>query len=506
MISWCGVMTIGLAGATVAVGADGDVKKKVDAYVASHQAPIVAELVQALSIPDVAADTANIRKKAELLAGLFRKRGFEASLLETAGNPLVFAERKSKDAKRTLLLYAHYDGQPFDLKLWKQESPFKPILRDGRLENGARELGDFAGHKGFEADWRVYARSASDDTSPIVAVLAAVDALSASGLDPTSNLKVILDGEEEAGSASLPAAIEAHKDKLSSDLLLILDGPVHPSEKPTLVYGARGILTVELTVFGPKFSLHSGHYGNWVPNPALRLTQLLASMKDAEGRTVVKGYYDGISFTAEDRAAMAAVPDDLRGLEKVFGIADVDKVGETLQEALQYPSLNIRGLRSAYVGSESRTVIPDKAIAAIDMRLVKETTSDATYERFVAHVRSQGWHVVAEDPDDATRAAHPKIVKVVRVEGGSEAYRTDLGDPHAKTLFEALSRGMGEAPVRLRTSGGTVPIEPFVRILGVPAVSVPIVNYDNNQHGENENVRLGHFFRGISILAIALSM
>lgn len=502
-VAWCAGFLL-VAGAASA--ADGDIRRKVDGYVAAHQGEVVAELVQALSIPDVASDTANIRRKAELLAGMFRKRGFAASLLETSGNPLVYAELKNPRAERTLLLYAHYDGQPFDQKLWKQESPFKPILRDGRMEDGAKTLADFRDHRRFAPDWRVYARSASDDTSPIVAVLAAVDALQATGLAPASNLKVILDGEEEAGSASLPAAIAKHQDLLKADLLLILDGPVHPSEKPTLVYGARGILTVELTVYGPKFALHSGHYGNWVPNPALRLAQLLASMKDADGRTTVAGYYDGISFTAEDRAAMAAVPDDAAALRAKFGIGSVDKVGESLQEALQYPSLNVRGLRSAYVGEEARTVVPDQAIAAIDMRLVKETTADAIFAKFTAHVRAQGWHVVSADPDDAERARHPRIVRIVRVEGGSEAYRTSLDDPQAQRLFQALSREMGEPPVRLRTSGGTVPIEPFVRILGVPAVSVPIVNYDNNQHSENENLRLGHFFRGIAIVAIALAI
>lgn len=492
-------------GVTHAAAADRDIKRQVDAYVASHQAKIMAELVEALSIPDVASDTANIRKKAELLRGLFQKRGFAASLIETAGNPLVYAEKPNPRAKRTLLLYAHYDGQPVDPKLWKQASPFRPVLRDGRLENGAKELA-LSGHRRFEPDWRLYARSASDDTSPIVALLAAVDALDAAGLDSTSKLKVILDGEEEAGSPSLIPAVQANKDRLACDLLLILDGPVHPSERATLVYGARGILTVELTVYGPKAPLHSGHYGNWVPNPALRLAQLIAALKDGEGRATVAGFYDGITLTPEDRAAMSAVPDDEAALKRAFGIADTDKVGASLQEALQYPSLNVRGLRSAYVGEESRTIIPDRATAAIDLRLVKETPSDALYQKLVTHIGSLGWHVVAEDPDDATRAAHPRILKVARVEGGSEAYRTDLDNPQAKALFEALSRELGEPPVRLRTSGGTVPIEPFVRLLGVPAVSVPIVNYDNNQHAENENVRLGHVFRGIAIIAVALTM
>ena len=229
-------------------------------------------------------------------------------------------------------------------------------------------------------------------------------------------------------------------------------------------------------------------------------------MKDADGRTMVAGYYDGISFTAEDRAAMAAVPDDAAALRAMFGIGSRGQGGREPAGGAAVSVAQRARPAKRLCRSEARTVIPDQAIAAIDMRLVKETTADAIFEKFIAHVRAQGWHVVSADPDDAERARHPRIVKIVRVEGGSEAYRTSLDDPQAQRLFQALSREMGEPPVRLRTSGGTVPIEPFVRILGVPAVSVPIVNYDNNQHSENENLRLGHFFRGISIVAIALSI
>lgn len=481
------------------------VREILESHVARNQGAIVAELVRALSIPDVASDRANIRKKGELLVELFRKRKFEAGLWETAGNPLVYAERRSTAASRTLLIYAHYDGQPVDPPLWKQDSPFVPVLRDGRVDRGGRLLADPLTVRRFENDWRLYARSSSDDTSPIIALLAAVDALDAAGRGPRSNLRVLLDGEEEAGSPSLPAAIVAHRDALAADLMLVLDGPVHASEKPTIVYGARGILTLDITVFGPKSPLHSGHYGNWVPNPAMRLAQLLASMKDDRGRTTVKGFYDGIALSADERAVLAAVPDDEPTLKRLFGIADTDAVGASLQEALQYPSLNVRGLRSAYVGAEARTVVPESAVASIDIRLVKETPAEALYAKLLDHIRGQGFHVVTDPPDDATRAAHPRIARVVRVEGGSAAYRTDLSDPQADVLYQALSREMGEAPVRVRTSGGTVPIEPFVRTLSLPAVSLPIVNFDNNQHAENENLRLGHFFRGITILGTALS-
>ncbi len=490
------MLTILLLSAQVSVAED---------YVRENQGAIVRELVEALSIPDVAADRANIRKKAELLVGTLERRKLSASLLETDGNPLVFGERKVEGANRTILYYIHYDGQPVNPALWKQESPFKPILRDGRMEEGAREIPGLDKLEKFEPDSRLYARSASDDTSPIIALMAAIDALDHAGTSFTSNVKVILDGEEEAGSPSLVPAIQRYREKLQADLMLILDGPIHPSNRPTLVYGARGNLTVNLTVYGPKFSLHSGHYGNWVPNPGMRLAQLLASMKDDRGRVVIAGFYDGIRLTPQDRRILQAVPDDEASLLKLFGVSEPDLVGESLQEALQYPSLNIRGLESAYVGEQARTIIPDHATAALDVRLVKETDGEALLAKIRAHVEAQGFHVVDADPDDETRARYPKIARLEspRAEGTS-AYRTEMDDPQARALADGLARILGEEPVRIRTSGGTVPIAPFIEALGFPAVSVPTVNFDNNQHGENENVRLGHFFRSIEILAATL--
>ena len=481
-----------------------DLREEVESYIQSHQKEIVRELVEALSIPNVSSDRENIQRKAEYLRRMLDRHGFAAELLETEGNPLVYGELVVPGADRTLLLYCHYDGQPVDPSQWNQEDPFRPILRDGKLEEGGKEL-NFGTVEGFEPDWRIYGRSTSDDTSPIVAIVAAVDALRYHRRQPKSNLRVILDGEEEAGSPSMEPAIDQYHQKLHADMMLILDGPIHPSRRPTLVYGARGILTLELTIYGPKMSLHSGHYGNWAPNPAMRLALLLASMKNEEGRTVIAGFNDGVQILPEEQQVLDSVPDDLEGLQKFLGFSEPDTVGRSLQEAVQYPSLNVRGLKSAWVGSEVRTIVPDRAIAAIDVRLVKETPADEMYEKVVAHIKKQDYHIVKEDPDDATRAQYPRIVKILR-SAGSEAYRTSLGDPQARELVEVLTKTWGETPVRIRTSGGTVPIAPFVRKLGFPAVSVPIVNFDNNQHSPNENLQLGYFFNGIVTLAAAFTM
>lgn len=502
-----GAWVVGMALAAGPAAAQSTLREQVEKHVASRQQQIVGELTDLLSMPNVAADKASIRKNAEFLKAMLERRGLTASLLETDGNPLVHGELKVPNAARTLLFYAHYDGQPVNPPDWKQPTPFTPILRDGRMEDGAKEIQGLRTLTTFQPDWRIYARSASDDKSPIVALMTALDALKANGRVPTSNIRVVLDGEEEAGSASLVPAIAKYGDRFKADAMLIMDGPVHPSEKPTLVFGARGIATLELTVYGPKFALHSGHYGNWVPNPAMRLAQLLATFKDDRGRVLVDGFYDGITpLSAEEQAMLDAVPDSADRLKALFGIAAAEDPERSLQASLQRPSFNVRGMSSMFTGGGARTVVPDKAIASIDVRLVKETPAKAMVEKVRAHLVKQGYHVVSEDPDDKTRAAHSKIVKLTIGAGGTNAYRTSPVAPISKALAEAMTKTFGEPPVRIRTSGGTVPIAPFIDALGFPAISVPIVNFDNNQHGENENLRLGHLWRGVVTFAAVLTM
>lgn len=491
----------------LAAGPPANLRATIDSWVQRNEKPLVSALVQLLSIPNVAADRGNIRRNADWLRAYLADRGFAAEVLETAGNPLVFGELTTPGATRTILFYAHYDGQPVNAKDWKQPSPFTPVLRDGRMEDGGTEIPDgFTARDAFGSGMRIYARSASDDKSPIVALCAALDALKANGLAPTSHVKVILDGEEEAGSPSLVPAIATYRTRLSADVMYILDGPVHPSERPTVVYGARGNVTIELTAYGPKFALHSGHYGNWAPNPAMRLAQLLATTKDADGRVAIAGFYDGIAPPgAAEQAMLDAVPDDPASLMKLFGIAAPERAGLSLQEALQLPSFNVRGLSSAFVGGDARTVIPDRAVASIDVRLVKETPADRMVKLVREHIARQGWHVVDGEPDDATRAQYPKIIRVA-ARGGTNAYRTSPLLPVSQQTVAALTAVFGQPPVQIRTSGGTVPITPFIEALGFPAMSLPTVNFDNNQHGENENLRLGHFFRGVTTIAAVLTM
>ena len=472
-------------------------------WVDAHRREVVGELSALVSIPNVASDRPNIRRNAELLKGMLERRGMSAEVLETEGNPLVFGELKVSGARRTLLFYAHYDGQPVDPPAWKQPSPYIPVLRTARLDRGGGLIPDLTASD-IDPEWRLYARSAADDKGPIVALCAALDAIRASG-QPSSNVRVVLDGEEEANSASLVPAIARYRDRLRADLMVILDGPIHSSGRPTVAYGARGIVTAGLTVFGPRAGVHSGNYGNWIPNPAQRLSALLASMVGDDGRVLVEGFYDGIEPPSpEERAMLDAVPDDGDRLLRTFGVARPQAAFPKLQDALQVPTLNVRGLASAHVGAGARTIIPDRATAAIDIRLVKETRAGDLLEKVRAHIRRQGYLLVEGDPDDGTRARHSKIARLAVLDEPTSAFRTSPSDPEARPVVASIQKAFGAPPIQLRTLGGTVPIALFIDALGFPAVIVPTVNFDNNQHEENENLRLGSLFQAIEIVAAVL--
>jgi acetylornithine deacetylase/succinyl-diaminopimelate desuccinylase-like protein len=274
------------------------VAQEVRAYRMDNEDRIIRELSEFLSIPNIASDTPNIQKNAAHLVEMLEARGIETHLLPISGRgPVVFGKLISPEAKRTVMFYAHYDGQPVDPAAWTDGKPFEPALRDAAIEAGGKRIPfpeNSAQHRAvYDDNWRIYARSSSDDKSPIVALLAAIDALRAKQIPLGVNLKVIFEGEEEAGSPNLQRTLELHKNLLAADLLITADGPVHPSGRPLVFFGNRGVIGMDVTIYGPVRALHSGHYGNWAPNPAMELSRLLASMRDADGRVLIDGYYDG---------------------------------------------------------------------------------------------------------------------------------------------------------------------------------------------------------------------
>ncbi len=472
-------------------------------YRLANEHKIIRELVDLLAIPNVATDTANIQRNAEKLNSMLEQRGVRVQLLPIAGRgPVVYGELAAPGATRTVLFYCHYDGQPTDASRWIDTKPWEPALRTDRHDRG-KLIPLPAPGTPFQDDWRIYARSASDDKSPIVAILAALDALRAAKIPLGINVKFLLDGEEEAGSPNLQTVLNAHRDLFKADLMIMGDGPVHQSGQPLIAFGNRGVTDLHITVYGPRRPLHSGHYGNWAPNPAMRLAQLLATMKDKEGRVLVAGFYnDVVPLSPRERRALDEMPRNDEVLMRELGFVIADGNGKRLVELLNEPSLNIRGMRSAYTGDESQNIVPTEATASLDLRLVRNIQPEKQVERVVAHIHKQGYHVVDREPTTEERVKYPRIARVTS-EGGYPASRTSMDLPAAQAVVRAVEAAVGPA-VKMPTMGGSAPMFMFERI-NLPVITVPIVNYDNNQHSENENLRLGHFWRGIEVFAALLA-
>ena len=474
-------------------------------YRKSHEAEIVGELTNLLSIPNVASDTSNIRLNAAKLIEIMGRRGIEARLLEGNGPPAIFGELKTAGATRTIGFYAHYDGQTVEPSKWSSD-PFKPTLRDKPLEAGGRVIPFPRAGEKLDPEWRLYARSASDDKAPIIALLAALDALKASNAKPTSNLKFLFDGEEEAGSPHLGDIVNRNAQLLGADVWVCADGPVHQSRKQQLYFGVRGIVKVDITVYGANRALHSGHYGNWSPNPAMRLAKLLAGMKDDSGRVLIEGFYDAaVPLGLEERKALKDMPDTDRELMREYGLAATDGGGRSLAEMINEPSLNIDGLRSEDVGHQSRTIIPSEATATVDLRLVKGIEPRRQVDRLIAQIKKQGYLVTGDEPNLETRLRNPLIARVVSEEG-YPAVRTPMNLPVVKQIIGAVEKAIGQRPVMLPTMGGSGPLWAIDVATRAPQVGVPIVNHDNNQHSSNENLRIQNLWDGIEIFAALMTM
>jgi acetylornithine deacetylase/succinyl-diaminopimelate desuccinylase-like protein len=481
-------------------------QKKIDLNTVSYKHAIQSfqEFYELLSLPNDAHFAADIEKNVEWCESAFAKRGFTTRRLNTPTVPLLLAERPVKNAKKTVLIYLQIDGQPVNPAQWEQESPWKPTLK---YKDASGKWSTIAYEKLYEdpnPDWRIFARSTSDAKGPVAAFLAALDALNELQRQPTFHLKVIMDFEEELGSPQLPTAVEQYKKELASDMLIIFDGPRHVSNEPTLSFGARGICEITLTTFGPRNPVHSGNYGNYTPNPAWRLAKLLAGMKDEDGRVTLPGFYDGVILTDEEKKTLKQVPDDEMEIRKFLGIAEPDKVGENFQESLQYPTLNIRGLDALFVGNEARTLIPDKAVAEIDIRLVPTSKPEYLIGLVKKYVQDQGYYLVEKEPTEEERMKYPKIA-AFQSSISYGAFQTPFNSETGLWLSKAMVNAFGKEPIKIRTAGGSIPISPFVVTLGIPAVAVPTVNADNNQHAENENIRVGNYIDAVkTFLAIML--
>ncbi|HEX7175726.1 MAG TPA: M20/M25/M40 family metallo-hydrolase [Pyrinomonadaceae bacterium] len=480
-------------------------------YRRANEHRILREFVELLSLPNVASDRENIRRNAAHILAMMERRGLKPRLLEAkdpAAPPVVYGELLTSGAARTLVFYAHYDGQPTDPQKWTGTQPWQPTLRSAATESGGRIIPLPKEGEAINPEWRLYARSASDDKAGVVAILTGLDALRATGARPVVNLKFFFEGEEEAGSPHLAEILSLNRELLRADGWIVCDGPVHQSGRKQVVFGVRGDTNVDVTVYGARRPLHSGHYGNWSPNPAMTLARLLTSMKDERGRVTIEGWYDDVEPLGEaERRALAEAPAFDDELRRQLGLARTEQAAPSLLEAINLPSLNINGMTSAETGALARNVIPTTATAALDLRLVRGNDYRRQFERLAAHVRRQGFYVIDREPTDDERLRHPLIAKLVHRTGGYNAQRTRMDLPLSLAAIAAVQSVAAEPVVRLPTLGGSLPLSIFNEVLGVEAlITVPIANYDNNQHAEDENIRLQNLWDGIEIMAALMTL
>jgi len=467
-------------------------------YVTPRQGAILKEFAALIEIPNVSSDLPNVRRNAEAIRRMFEARGVPTRLLTLKDYaPVVFGEIKTPGAKRTINFYAHYDGMPVEPSEWMSKQPFLPELRD--TNNNPIPLDQAS----YNPEWRIYGRASADDKAPIMAMAIALDAIKALGRKHSSNIRFFFEGEEEAGSTHLIEYLTVHKELVQGDLWLICDGPVHQNRQQSVVFGVRGVTSVNLTVYGPKRGLHSGHYGGWVPNPAQRLARLVAGFSDGEGHILVKDFYKGvIPYNAMEVAAIRKIPAVEEMLKEELGIADTEGDGKRLFETYALPTLNLRGIQAATVGKTATNIVPAEATATLDIRLVKGLDWKTQLERLRTHIVAQGYLVLDRPPADAERRKHSKILRLETREGYNSV-RTQLDLPIAQDVVKIVE-SVAAPVVRIPSHGGSVPLAMFEEVTRMPLVMVPIVNHDNNQHAPNENLRLQNLWDGIRIMTALL--
>jgi acetylornithine deacetylase/succinyl-diaminopimelate desuccinylase-like protein len=339
---------------------------------------------------------------------------------------------------------------------------------------------------------------------PIVALVHTLDALAENGIELSVNLKLLLDGEEERGSPTIATIIEENTDLFDADLLLFCDGPMHQSRQAQIVFGVRGSTTVDITTYGATRPLHSGHYGNWAPNPVMQLTYLLTSMRDESGRILVDKYYDDVVPLSElERNAIANMPDVTETLKDELSINKPEGDGKRLEELITLPAINVRGIQAGGVGAKGRNIILSTATTSLDLRLVPDQTPERAVGLIREHLIAQGFHVVHEEPTADILRAHEKVARLDWHDAGYPALRTALDQPMALRLTK-LMRLIAPDLIVTPTMGGSLPLHEFGSRLAAPIIILPLANHDNNQHAENENIRLQNIWYAMQVYGAVL--
>ena len=480
-------------------------------YIQAKQHAVINEFVSFLSIPNITSDSVNISRNAKFIMQAMQQRNIQQVQmlypLTTKALPAIYGEVLIPGATQTIAFYAHYDGQPVNAAQWATGlQPFQPVLFNTSLEQNGKAIEFPATDKFFDPHWRIYARGSSDDKAGVMAILNAYEAIIKTGMQPTVNIRFFFEAEEEAGSEHLFEILQQHAALLKSNCWIICDGPVHQSGIKQVLFGARGDAHVNVTVYGSKRPLHSGHYGNWAPNPAMMLAQLLASMKNDKGGVTIKGFYDDVTpLSAAEVKALKEVPSADAQMKQELGFTDQELPGVSLADAINIPSLNINGMQSGNVGKNASNIIPVKAEAVIDLRLVAGNDWSRQQQKVVAHIKAQGYYVTTAEPTTEERNKFSKIATVA-LSGGYNAQKAAMDLPIAKKIIAAVQSTIPQKVVLMPTMGGSLPLYVFEQYLHTKAIVVPIANHDNNQHAENENIRLQNFWNGIETMAALMMM
>ncbi len=481
-------------------------RKDIDGWRRANERAVLDEAFALFAMPNLASDSVAIRRVAAHLITSFSARGFTTDLLESpsGGPPAVYAEQLVPGATRTIVLYAHYDGQPVAGAPWDGD-PFVPTLRTVQNGVAGEQVALPRAGQTIDPNLRIYARSASDDKGPIIAMLAAFDALAATKRAPAVNIKILLEGEEEAGSRHLGDLLRAHRERLSADAWFFMDGPVHVSGAPQIVLGVRGVVGLEITLYGPNRPLHSGHYGNWAPNPAVAAAHLVASMRDRNGSITISGFHDDVraaTVTELTAARTLSTTDD--SVRTSLGLTRTEADDAALGERIMQPALNVRGIRAGSSGATATNSIPTSANISIDFRLVPDQSPARLREVVTAHIRAQGYEVFGDAAAIGTRGDRERVA-LVQWDEGYRSVRTAFEDPVIAALQQVMRDVYGRAPLMAPTLGGSLPLFHFADVFDAPLVTLPTVNADNNQHAPNENLRVGNLWDAIALVAALVS-
>ena len=439
--------------------------ERVTRLVDERREAYLQRLVEYVRLRSVSATGEGIRETGGYIRDVLAGGGFRARLHETAGHPAVVAHRAGTRDRPHLLIYGHYDVQPpGEDELW-DSPPFAPEVRAGRL----------------------FGRGTADNKGQHLAHVIATELLVELLGELPAPVTFLLDGEEEVGSPHLDQLVRDLPDELAgTDLVIVSDGPTARDDRYDIVYGLRGILAFELTATGAARDLHSGHFGEIPPNPLWTLVHLLASMKDAAGNITIDGFQELVTpLPVRERQAIAALEPDPAELLASIGAprlapSPAASIGE---REMARPTLTINGLHGGYGGPRNKTVLPHRAVAKCDIRLVDGQAADTVWELVQRHVRAHA--------PDVTATWH----------GAMHPSRTSMDEPFAAVVAGAVRAATGREPIHRPTMGGSLPMWVFTRTLGRPALLLPLGNVDEANHAPNENFALDRFYQGIVISA-----